>query len=163
MSEVPFLPLPFTPSDREALMALDRGICEVLKPFGQFARPLVSWEILQIPELEARNIPIFSGKGKPNVTIVRKISDEFRLRRYVSIPDFVLTEFRIFEVTNLDDTCCLCDAPACWKGIYMENEIRTPYAKSGGTHSSQVYGLCEKCFDLPDKVERVEKELGIAE
>ena len=143
-------------------MAFDRGVCEALKPMGQFARPLVSWEMPHVPELEARNIPIFSGRGKPNVTIVRKISDELRLRRYMSIPGFSLTEVRIIEVPNPDDLCCLCNAPACWKGIYMENEIRTPYSKSGGTHASQVYGHCEKCFDLPDKLEQVEKKLGIA-
>jgi hypothetical protein len=163
MSRVTFLPLGFTPSDREALMAFDRGVCKELEIFGQFARPLVSWEMSCVPELEARNIPIFYGNGKPNVTVVRKMSDEFRLRRYMSIPDLILTEIREIEVPNPDDACCLCNAPSVCKAFYMEDEIKTPYSKSGGTHHGRIYGLCQKCFDLPDRIERVEKELCIIE
>jgi hypothetical protein len=114
MSQIVFMPFGFPPSDRDALMNFDRTVCEMLEPGDRFARPCMAWEISAVvPERE-----------KYNVTIVRKITDEMRTRRYVQIEGLDLTKPRILDLGSEEYSCLLCGAPAGCTAFYVSDEMK---------------------------------------
>jgi len=130
-------------------MRHDRDVCADLDPGGQYARPSVPWEI-------GEHVP---SKETLNVTIVRKLTEEFRLRRYVAIPGLNLTRPYMLEIEQ--EACLLCGAPGVCVGMWMADAIGPRYFETGESHDSREYALCRTCFDLPDKVEMIEEKLGV--
>jgi len=148
MAIIQFLPFVDPPADRDGLMRYDRYMCEDLKAGDQFARPCIAWEM---PD----GIP---NRETCNVTIVRKITDDERIRGYISIPKLDLRTPRPIEIPS--ELCLLCGAPSVYSGVWKADEIGPRYFETGGTHRIKAYALCQRCFDLPDKVEKVETKLG---
>jgi hypothetical protein len=123
----------------------------MLEPGDRFARPCMPWEIpAQVPEQE-----------KCNITIVWKMTDEMRTHRYVRIRVLDLTKPRIIDLGGEENSCLLCGAPAACTAFCVSDEIDGQYFHTGGTPLRREYALRQSCFELPDKVEKIEKELGI--